>query len=117
MKNQIIKVTESVNFSVNTKLSKDLGLFQVEAWIYSTVSQQYCNGIKIEGGYYQEIDDLEFTFSINNKECIEIGFKELYEKLYGKDSYKPFYYELREEFEIAFLNLSTYKTIETDKNK
>tara|TARA_R110000824_G_scaffold209852_2_gene395720 strand:+ start:46 stop:396 length:351 start_codon:yes stop_codon:yes gene_type:complete len=116
MKNQIIKVTESVEFSIATKLSKDLGLFQVDAWVYSTVFPQYCNAIKVEGGYTQEINDLEFTFSINNKECISNGFKELYEKLYGKDSYRPFYHELREEFENACLKLSTYKTIETDKN-
>jgi len=39
MSKKIIKVCENVDFSMYTKFTKDLGLFQVDASIWSMVSQ------------------------------------------------------------------------------
>jgi len=99
---KIIKIDENVDFSVYTKFTKDLGLFQVNARVWSMVSQD-CR-------HSHDISDIELDFSVNNKPCKYMGFKELYEKLYGADTFNKFRDELTEEFEEEYFKQTTYKT-------
>ena len=100
---EIIKLDENVNLEVMTTFTKDLGIFQVKAMVYSSVSER-------NACYTHDINDTELTFSINNKECRGHGFKELYQKLYGEDTFYPFCSELRAEFEQAYFKLTPYPT-------
>ena len=99
---KIKKVDEVVDFSVFTKFTKDLGLFQVNASVWSMVSQDCTNS--------HDISDIELDFSIDNKRCKYNGFKEIYEKLYGINTFNQFTAELMEEFEKAYFKQTTYKT-------
>ena len=100
---KIIKVDEYVDFSVRTELSKDFGVFEVRATIWSCVSE-------CENGYDNEITETELMFILNGKVCRYLGFKELYEKLYGINMFKQFYADLITEFEEEYYKQSTYKT-------
>ena len=99
---KIIKVNENVDFSVYTKFTKDLGLFQVDANVWSMVSQDCRQS--------HDIQDIELDFSVNNKPCKYNGFKEIYEKLYGINTFNKFRDDLTEEFEVAYFKQTTYKT-------
>jgi hypothetical protein len=99
---EIKKVNEVVDFSVFTKFTKDLGLFQVNASIWSMVSQDCTNS--------HDISDIELDFSIDNKKCKYNGFKEIYEKLYGTDTFSEFRDNLKCEFEEEYFKQTTYKT-------
>ena len=102
MSKKIIKVDENVDFSVFTKFTKDLGLFQVTARVWSMVSQDCtCS---------HDISEIELNFSVNNKPCNYNGFKELYEKLYGADTFNEFRDDLSKEFEEAYFKHTPYKT-------
>jgi len=54
--------------------------------------------------------DIELEFSMNNKTCKYLGFKELYEKLYGINTFNKFRDDLTEEFEVAYFEHTPYKT-------
>jgi len=99
---KIKKVDEVVDFSVFTKFTKDLGLFQVNASVWSMVSQDCTNS--------HDISEIELDFSIDNKRCKYNGFKEIYEKLYGINTFNQFTAELMAEFEKAYFKQTTYKT-------
>lgn len=99
---KIIKVNEDVDFSVFTKFTKDLGLFQVNASVWSMVSQDCTHS--------HDISDIELSFSVNNKPCKYLGFQELYEKLYGKSTFNQFRADLTTEFEEEYFKQSPYKT-------
>ena len=100
---KIIKVQEIVDYAVNTTFTKDFGLFQVKATIWSCVSE-------CENGYDNEITETELSFMLDGKPCKYLGFKELYEKLYGINVFKQFYADLITEFEEEYYKQSTYKT-------
>ena len=102
MSKKIIKVDENVELSVFTKFTKDLGLFQATASIWSMVSRDCTNS--------HDISDIELGFSINNKKCKYLGFQELYEKLYGKSTFNQFRADLTTEFEEEYFKQSPYKT-------
>ena len=103
MSKKIIKVEEIVDLSVFTKFTKDLGLFQVKARVYSMVSPN-------RGSHNHDITEIEMHFSMNNKPCKYVGFKELYEKLYGVDTFNEFRDDLSKEFEEAYFKHTPYKT-------
>jgi len=105
MSKKIIKVDENVDFSVFTKFTKDLGLFQVTARVWTMVSTP-----STDGTFNHDISDIELYFSMNNKPCKHVGFKELYEKLYGVDTFNKFYADLSTEFEKAYFKNTPYKT-------
>ena len=101
MSKKIIKVCENVDLSMYTKFTKDLGLFQVDANVWSMVSQ-HCH-------QSHDIQDIELDFSVNNKPCKYNGFKEIYEKLYGINTFNKFRDDLTEEFEKAYFKHTPYK--------
>jgi len=102
MSKKIIKVDENVDFSVYTKFTKDLGLFQVNARVWSMVSQDCSQS--------HDISEIDLEFSVNNKPCKYIGFKEMYDKLYGADTFNKFRDDLYTEFEAAYFKHTPYKT-------
>lgn len=100
--NKITKVSEQVDYSAFTVLSKDLGLFQVRAEIWSMVTPQ-------EDSFDHDITEICLEYSIDNKQCKRSGFKELYEKLYGEKSFFNFEKELEHDFGQAYFKLTSFK--------
>ena len=103
---KIKKVDEVFEFSTYTKFTKDEGMFQIEASVYSMVSELPGSTNK----YGHDISEIELRFLINNQHVQYKGFKELYEQLYGKDTFGDFYYKKSQEFEVAYLKTTPYKT-------
>ena len=103
---KIKKVNEITDLSVFTKFTKDEGMFQIEASVYSMVSEVPGVGNK----YGHDISEIELGFLINGKKVQYTGFKTLYEQLYGKDTFSAFYLKKSEEFEVAYLKTTPYKT-------
>lgn len=118
MSKKIIKVAEEIDFSVYTKFTKDLGLFQVTANIWSVVSTPALYGLKAsDGKFCHDISEIDLDFSMNNKPCNYNGFKELYEKLYGVNTFNKFNAELSQEFEAAYFNTTPYARKKITKTK
>ena len=103
---KIKKVDEITDLSVFTKFTKDEGMFQIEASVYSMVSEVPGVGNK----YGHDISEIELGFFINDKKVQYTGFKTLYEQLFGKDTFGDFYYKKSQEFEAAYLKTTPYKT-------
>ena len=103
---KIKKVDEITDLSVFTKFTKDEGMFQIEASVYSMVSEVPGIGKK----YGHDISEIELGFFINDKKVQYTGFKTLYEQLFGKDTFGDFYYKKSQEFEAAYLKTTPYKT-------
>ena len=101
---KMIKTFEDKSYSLNTGFTKDLGLFKVNAtvWSYAT----YNESKKV---YEHEINDVELAYYINDQYCKYQGFKELYEKLYGVDSFKEFEQDITYEFQEAYHDQTTLK--------
>ena len=100
---KIKKEQEIVDYDVSTTFTKDLGLFQVRATIWSCVSE-------CKDGYHNEVTETELSFILNGKPCKYLGFRELYEKLYGKGTFSEFCDDLNCEFEEEYFKQSPYKT-------
>ena len=103
---KIKKVDEVTDLSVYTKFTKDEGMFQIEASVYSMVSEVPGIGNK----YGHDVTEVELGFLINGKKVQYTGFKTLYNQLFGKDTFGNFYYEKCKEFEAAYLKTTPYKT-------
>jgi hypothetical protein len=103
---KIKKVEEVTDLSVFTRFTKDEGMFQIEASVYSMAS----GDTEVGNKYDHDISEIELYFFINGKKVQYTGFKALYEQLYGKDTFGDFYYKKSEEFEAAYLKTSPYKT-------
>ena len=103
---KIKKVDEITDLSVFTKFTKDEGMFQIEANVYSMVSEVPGVGNK----YGHDISEVELSFLINDKKVNYTGFKTLYEQLYGENTFGDFYYKKAQEFEVAYLKTTPYKT-------
>ena len=88
---KITKTFEDKSYSMSTGFTKDLNLFKVNATVWSYV-----------GLNDHEINDIELSYWINGKYCRYVGFKELYEKLYGNDTFKKFESDITKEFEEAY---------------
>ena len=103
---KIIKVEEITDLSVFTKFAKDEGMFQIEANVYSMVSE--VPGATKKWGH--DVTEVELRFLINDKKVDYTGFKTLYNQLFGKDTFGNFYYEKCKEFEAAYFKTTPYKT-------
>ena len=99
---KITKTFEDKSYSLSTGFTKDLGLFKVEATVWSNVMDR-------EKVYEHEISDVEIAYYINDQYCRYQGFKELYEKLYGVNSFKKFEQDITYEFKEAYHDQTTLK--------
>ena len=102
---KIKKVDEITDLSVFTRFTKDEGMFQIEASVYSMVSMA-----PSPDKYNHDISEVELKFIINDKKVNYTGFKTLYNQLFGEDTFGDFYYEKAKEFEAAYLKTTPYKT-------
>ena len=100
---KIKKVDEVTDLSVYTRFTKNEGMFQIEASVYSMVEQK-------NQFYGHDISEIELKFLVNGKKVNYSGFKTLYDQLFGKDTFGNFYTEKCAEFEVANLKTSPYKT-------
>ena len=91
-------------------LSKECGFFTVEAETRICYSQTRI----FPELHYEEVWDTELHLFIDGKQVNYKGFKELYEKLYGENSFDKFCDGLIEEFEntACLYHRKIYKTIE-----
>ena len=103
---KIKKVDEVTDLSVYTKFTKDEGMFQIEAGVYSMVTEVPGS----TNNYGHDISEIDLGFLINNQKVQYLGFKTLYEQLYGKDTFNNFYAKKSEEFEVAYFKTTPYKT-------
>ncbi|GAF81785.1 unnamed protein product [marine sediment metagenome] len=103
---KIKKVQEITDLSVYTSFTKDEGMFQIEAGVYSMVTAVPETISK----WGHDVTEVELKFLINGKKVQYTGFKTLYEQLYGEDTFGDFYYKKSKEFEAAYLKTSPYKT-------
>ena len=102
---KIKKLEEITDLSVYTKFSKDEGMFQIEAHVYSMVSN------RVHSPHYDhDITEMNIQFFINNKRVKYNGFKDLYAQLFGENTFNDYYAEKSEEFEQAYLKTTPYKT-------
>jgi len=95
-KSKITKMWQSEEIHLTTELSQDLGFVEVRALILSAGHQE---------AYI--IHETELTFYIGNKQCKYAGFKELYEKLFGRNKFEEFYDDLTEDFRDEHYKLNT----------
>ena len=114
---KIKKVSELTNNQYTTTYKVDCGMFQVDAELYSSEFEMKDLSNKL---FSCDIQDIDLEFSIYGKRCNYDGFKELYEKLYGKDSYKDFSKEIVDHIEAEHFKLSDrpyLQNISVDKAK
>ena len=102
---KIKKTQEITDLSVYTSFTKDEGMFQIQAGVYSTVSMISTALDK----YDHDITELELKFIINNKYVKYTGFKALYEQLYGEDTFSKFWSEQSKDFEKEYFKTTPYK--------
>ena len=102
---KIKKLEEITDLSVYTKFSKDEGMFQIEANVYSMVTNRVDSP-----RYDHDITDMDIQFFINNKKVKYNGFKDLYTQLFGENTFNEYYAKKSEEFEQAYLKTTPYKT-------
>ena len=101
---KITKTFEDKSYSMSTGFTKDLNLFKVNATVWSYVGINEKRKI-----YNHEINDIELSYEINGKYCRYAGFKGIYEKLYGNDTFKNFESDMAKEFEEAYYADTPYK--------
>ena len=106
MSKKIKKVDEVTDLSVYTKFIKDEGMFQIEAGVYSMVTE--VTGATNKYGH--DISEIELIFFVNGKRVNYTGFKTLYNQLFGDNTFGNFYSEKCAEFEVAYLKTTPYKT-------
>ena len=100
---KIIKLQEHTDYSVRTVFTKDFGFFEAEGTIYSCVSYDG------KGTCENDITEVTTVFILDGKRCQFSGFKELYEKLFGVNSFRTFNTDLSIEFQEEYFKQSPYK--------
>ena len=100
---KIEKVSELTNNQYTTIYKVDCGMFQVDAELYSSEFEMKDLSSKL---FSCDIQDIDLEFSIDGRRCNYDGFKELYEKLYGKDSYLDFNQKIVDYVEYKHFKLS-----------
>ena len=100
---KIIKEQEHADYSVRTVFTKDLGMFKAEGTVWR------CERYDGEGKWDSDITEIETVFIIDGKRCKFSGFKELYEKLFGVNSFRTFNTDLSIEFQEEYFKQSPYK--------
>lgn len=90
-------------------VSKDLGMFKANAETRICYSQTAL----FPELHYEEKWDAEIEYEINGKKVNWQGFKELYDKLYGKDAFTDFDNSLEDELqeEASKVHRNNYKCI------
>jgi hypothetical protein len=101
-KRKIKKTGESTYLQKSTfyKLSKSF--YEVDLIVYSEIHR--IDTIKSIDVYSVEVQDIETNFIVDGKNVQYGGFKELYEKLFGKETYATFLSNICDEVEKHHLD-------------
>jgi len=100
---KIKKHDEYVSHHAYVTYFNDKGMYKVKGSVYVNIEE--ASKSSKEKGYenWHEVTDIELEFFVNDKKCKYVGFKELYEKLFGKDTFDSHYGELQSEFEKHYM--------------
>ena len=96
---KIKKHDEYVSHHAYVTYFNDKGMYKVKGGVYVNIEES-----ATLNRYVHEVTDIDLEFFVNDKKCTYVGFKELYEKLFGKDTFDSHYGKLQEEFEEHYLN-------------
>ena len=108
---KIIKGQVSVDRSVYTEFSKDMGFFSIHADCWSVVSEIINEGDFGKPAYSHDINDICMRFKINCKTVKPKGFEELYVKLYGDGAFAKLRLEFENEVEAEYYKTTEYTPI------
>lgn len=96
---KIKKHDEYVSHHAYVTYFNDKGMYKVKGSVHVNIEES-----STLDSYVHEVTDIDLEFFINDKKCTYAGFKELYEKLFGKGIFDSHYLKLQEEFEEHYLN-------------
>tara|TARA_R110002020_G_scaffold2184_6_gene10081 strand:- start:2094 stop:2474 length:381 start_codon:yes stop_codon:yes gene_type:complete len=105
---KIIKGQVSVDRSVYTEFSKDMGFFSIHADVWSVVSEINDGNKGDTLTYSHDITEICERFRINGKKCKRDGFEELYVKLYGEGTFAKLKLEFEDEVEAEYYATTEY---------
>ena len=111
---KIKKVSEYIAHQVSTVFEVDCGMFQVDINVFSRAEDMEFK-FKL---FNIDIEDMDFEFKMDGKRCDRNGFRELYEKLFGKGKFDDFNEELADYVEKEFFentDLPCVQNISVDK--
>ena len=106
---KIIKGQVSVDRSVYTEFSKDMGFFSMHADVWSVVSEHINEGHS--SVYLHDITEVCERFRINGKAVKRDGFEELYVKLYGDGAFAKLLMDFEKEVETEYYKTTEYTPI------
>ena len=109
---KIIKGQVSVDRSVYTEFSKDMGFFSIHADVWSVVSEITNEGENGKPAYVHDITEICNRFIINGKKVKTDGFEELYVKLYGDGAFAALLMEFEKEIINEYYKTTEYTPIE-----
>lgn len=105
-----IKHERTVKFiNLLEHLSLDLGMYQVKAAVRLSAERIETELYRV---YNVDVDDVDVMFYIDGKSCQYEGFKELYEKLFGSNSYSSMVTALENDFRDHAAENCAYPCVE-----
>lgn len=94
-RNKIKHVETNMTKNLTITYSLDEGMYQVNATVNMMAEKIDTDNFNV---YNIDVNDVDLEFFINSKRCAYDGFKDMYEKLFGKDSYASYSNMLYDEF-------------------
>lgn len=105
-----IKHEKTVKFiNLLEHLSLDLGMYQVKAAVRLSAERIDTELYRV---YNVDVEDVDVMFYIDGKSCQYEGFKELYEKLFGSNSYSSMVTALESDFQDHAAENCMYPCVE-----
>lgn len=93
---KIKKHDEHVSHYAYVTYFKDEGMYKVKGSVHVNIEE----GAK---QLFHEVTDVELEFFVNDKKCTYVGFKNMYEELFGKGMFITYEENLYEEFVDHYL--------------
>ena len=109
--NKIKKHDEHVSHFAYVTYFKDEGMYKVKGSVHVNIEE--ASKASKEKGYenWHEVNDVELEFFVNDKKCTYVGFKNMYEELFGEGKFITYEENLWEEFEAHYLENKVKKLI------
>lgn len=98
----IKKDSVTVNHSVITDFTKDMGFYQVKMSVYSCVCPQ------VDGTHLHDITNIDFEFYIDGKRTRHSGLRGMYVKLFGDGSFAGLLHKLEQEVEETYYKTTNF---------
>ncbi len=111
---KIIKGQVSVDRSVYTEFSKDMGFFSIHTDVWSVVSEINDGNKRGILTYSHDITEICERFRINGKAVKRDGFEELYVKLYGDGAFAKLLMDFENEVETEYYKTTEYTPINNE---